>query len=75
VLVLENLRLIPAEDRGSPTTIEFSCSLPANSNTYFTVQFEKAFLHWTEHPPDANRQEEECNMCLINEGVLTLVLR
>ena len=49
--------MIPAEDRGSPSTIEFSCTLPANSNTYFTVQFEKAFLHWTEHPPDANRQE------------------
>lgn len=41
-------------------------TLPPNSVTIFTIhvlfiyvifnpKFEKAFLHWTEHPPDAHR--------------------
>jgi phosphatidylinositol glycan class T len=54
-LVFDVYKFIPAEERGSPTSIEFLFSLPARSSMYFTLQFEKAFLHWTEHPPDAHR--------------------
>jgi len=45
----------PAEVRKSTNLIEFSMNIPASSSVLVTVQFEKAFLHWTEHPPDANR--------------------
>jgi len=48
-------RFTPAQDRSSPALFEFSVQLPPQSLTSFTIQFEKAFLHWTEHPPDAHR--------------------
>ncbi len=55
IVVFDSYKFVPAEDRASPTTIEFSLTLPPKSTTHFTIQFEKAFLHWSEHPPDANR--------------------
>ncbi len=49
-------RYIPAESRYTPSVIEISSLLlPPRTITTFTVHFEKAFLHYTEHPPDANR--------------------
>jgi len=53
--VMENFTFIPAEDHGKPTKVEFIMTLPPKSSTIFTLQFEKAFLHWTEYPPDAHR--------------------
>lgn len=52
---MESFTLIPAEDHGKPAKIEFLMTLPPKSTTIFTIQFEKAFLHWTEYPPDAHR--------------------
>jgi len=48
-------QMIPAEAKSTPGIIEFTLTLPPQSVTSFTIQFEKAFLHWTEHPPDAHR--------------------
>jgi len=53
--VLDRYRFIPGEDHSAPATIEFDIKVPARSALTITVQFEKAFLHWTEHPPDAHR--------------------
>jgi len=53
--VLNNFTFIPAEDHGLPGVIEFSAEIPAKSHLSFAVEFEKAFLHWTEFPPDAHR--------------------
>lgn len=39
----------------TPTLIEFSLILPANSETQISYDFQRAFLRWTEFKPDANK--------------------
>jgi len=48
-------KLRPGEDHSIPSLLEFSLAMPPNSIASFHFQVEKAFLHWTEHPPAANR--------------------
>ncbi|KAI8322312.1 Gpi16 subunit, GPI transamidase component [Martensiomyces pterosporus] len=50
-----SLILTPAVDRGRPSSIELALVLPANSRTTLRYSFDKGFLKYTEHPPDANR--------------------
>ncbi|KAF9921164.1 hypothetical protein FBU30_008850 [Linnemannia zychae] len=45
----------PAVDRSRPAVLELAMRLPANSLIKFTVSFDKVFLKYTEHRPDANR--------------------
>lgn len=45
----------PAVDRSRPAVLELALRLPANSLVKFTVSFDKVFLKYTEHRPDANR--------------------
>ncbi|KAG0222995.1 hypothetical protein BGW42_006175 [Actinomortierella wolfii] len=45
----------PAIDRASPAVLEMKLRLPAQTMVKFSVQFDKVFLKYTEHPPDANR--------------------
>ncbi|KAJ2603351.1 Subunit of the glycosylphosphatidylinositol transamidase complex-like protein [Coemansia sp. RSA 1722] len=45
----------PAIDRGRPATMELALTLPAHSRTTLRYSFDKGFLKYTEHPPDANR--------------------
>lgn len=45
----------PAVDRSRPAVLEMALRLPANSLVKFTVSFDKVFLKYTEHRPDANR--------------------
>ncbi|XP_072013804.1 GPI transamidase component PIG-T-like [Amphiura filiformis] len=44
----------PGKDRGNPYSMELVLTLPPNSVTSLSIQFDKAYLKWTEHPPDAN---------------------
>lgn len=45
----------PAIDRERGTQLELALSVPAASTVTLTYDFEKAFLRYTEYPPDANR--------------------
>lgn len=45
----------PAVDRKRGTQLELAVSVPAASTVTLTYDFEKAFLRYTEYPPDANR--------------------
>ncbi|KAF9958427.1 hypothetical protein BGZ70_009197 [Mortierella alpina] len=45
----------PAVDRARPAVLELALVLPARSMVKFAVSFDKVFLKYTEHPPDANR--------------------
>lgn len=38
-----------------PTLMETSLTLPANSTTQLHMAFQKNFIAYTEHPPDAER--------------------
>ncbi|KAG1508849.1 hypothetical protein G6F45_012231 [Rhizopus arrhizus] len=45
----------PAIDRKRPSTIECEMLLPPDSIVTMTMDFDKVFLKYTEHRPDANR--------------------
>lgn len=44
----------PAKDRIRWHHIELALTLPPKSSNLITFEFERAFLKWTEYPPDAN---------------------
>ncbi|KAJ1843307.1 Subunit of the glycosylphosphatidylinositol transamidase complex-like protein [Coemansia sp. RSA 2703] len=46
---------VPAIDRGRPSTMEIALTVPRHSHTVLRYSFDKGFLKYTEHPPDANR--------------------
>ncbi|ORY37226.1 Gpi16 subunit, GPI transamidase component [Rhizoclosmatium globosum] len=41
--------------RSRPSILEFSLALPPASTTTIHYEFDRAFIKYTEHPPDANR--------------------
>ncbi|KAJ1942481.1 Subunit of the glycosylphosphatidylinositol transamidase complex-like protein [Linderina macrospora] len=45
----------PAVDRGRPALLELEMDLPAQSRVTLRYGFDKGFLKYSEHPPDANR--------------------
>jgi phosphatidylinositol glycan class T len=45
----------PAIDRGRPTTLELKLIIPAGAVVTLSMDFDKVFLKYTEHRPDANR--------------------
>lgn len=45
----------PALDRKRGTQLEIHMQVPPNSTVVLAYDFEKAFLRYTEYPPDANR--------------------
>ncbi|OQO03831.1 hypothetical protein B0A48_10472 [Cryoendolithus antarcticus] len=51
----EKLYYTPALDRERGTHLELVLTIPAQSTTTLTYDFEKAVLRYTEYPPDANR--------------------
>ncbi|KAJ1765446.1 Subunit of the glycosylphosphatidylinositol transamidase complex-like protein [Coemansia sp. RSA 1813] len=50
-----NTMFTPAIDRGRPSSIELTMTLPANTRTALRYSFDKGFIKYSEHPPDANR--------------------
>ncbi|KAL6075622.1 GPI transamidase component PIG-T [Balamuthia mandrillaris] len=52
---LQEFSFIPGEDRGSPAIIEATMSIPPRTVLILSFDFEKAFLHFTEFPPDPHR--------------------
>ncbi|KAJ1983756.1 Subunit of the glycosylphosphatidylinositol transamidase complex-like protein [Dimargaris verticillata] len=45
----------PSQDHGRPTVLELQLEIPAQSLLTLSLNFDKMFLKYTEHPPDANR--------------------
>ncbi|XP_076449628.1 GPI-anchor transamidase component PIGT-like [Babylonia areolata] len=48
------IHYIPGRDRERSYHLEMAFTLPPRSVTKVSLQFERAFLKWTEYPPDAN---------------------
>lgn len=44
----------PGRDREQSHHLELTLVLPPASETVLSYDFERAFLKWTEYPPDAN---------------------
>lgn len=57
-----------AKDRQRPHTVELLLEVPPQETASISVEFNRAFLKWTEHPPDAHHG------FYINSAVLTTVL-
>ncbi|RCI03171.1 hypothetical protein CU098_009538 [Rhizopus stolonifer] len=53
--VVQKMYYQPAIDRGRPSTLECQLLLPPNSIVTLSMDFDKVFLKYTEHRPDANR--------------------
>ncbi|XP_078600393.1 GPI-anchor transamidase component PIGT-like [Branchiostoma floridae x Branchiostoma japonicum] len=62
-------RYKPGRDRQAPYLLEMVLTLPPDSTTRVSFSFERAFLKWTEYPPDANHG------FYISSAVLTTILR
>ena len=52
---LKSMRYIPAQNRGRPTVIEAKVTLPPKSKTIMVVEIDRAYLRYTDYPPDAMR--------------------
>ncbi|KAF5315239.1 hypothetical protein D9619_007502 [Psilocybe cf. subviscida] len=53
--LLSQLTYIPAIPHGRPTTLQTLLHLPPRETVHITMDVSKAFLRYTEHPPDAQR--------------------
>jgi len=54
-LVPARSEFVPGLDRSKPYTVELVVTLPPNSVTKVSVDFEHSILKWNEYPPDANK--------------------
>ena len=54
ITISKQLNYIPAKDRVRPHTLEFLLDIPSQSTVHVIVSFQKAFLKWTDHPPDSH---------------------
>lgn len=52
--IIESQYYVPAIDRKRSTQLEFVLAIPPRSIVALSYQFDKAILHFTEYPPDAN---------------------
>lgn len=52
---LSNLTYIPAVPHSRPTTFQIQLNIPARKTLDIILDVNKAFLRYTEHPPDAQR--------------------
>ncbi|TRM62045.1 GPI transamidase component PIG-T [Schizophyllum amplum] len=53
--LVSDISYIPTIPHSRPTTFQATFTLPASSTTEITFDVTKAFLRYTEHPPDAQR--------------------
>ncbi|CAO3633813.1 unnamed protein product [Cunninghamella echinulata] len=53
--ILQNMFYQPGIDRSRPNMLECLLNVPPSSIITMTIDFDKTFLKYTEHRPDANR--------------------
>lgn len=53
--LLSNLSYIPPVPHAQPATFQVIVTLPAHAHIKLSIDVTKAFLRYTEHPPDAQR--------------------
>ncbi|KAG7444102.1 Gpi16 subunit GPI transamidase component [Guyanagaster necrorhizus] len=52
---ISNISYVPSVPHSRPATFQAVLTLPTESTVYLTIDVTKAFLRYTEHPPDAQR--------------------
>lgn len=53
--LISNISYVPPIPHSRPATFQSLLELPAESTVRLTMDISKAFLRYTEHPPDAQR--------------------
>lgn len=53
--LISNISYIPPVPHSRPATFQSILTLPGHSTVHFNIDVTKAFLRYTEHPPDAQR--------------------
>lgn len=53
--IIQQMYYQPAVDRSRPSMLECELILPPESTVTMSLEFDKVFLKYTEHRPDANR--------------------
>ncbi|KAI3596768.1 pigt protein [Moniliophthora roreri] len=53
--LISNISYVPPVPHSRPATFESVLTLPGNTTLTYTIDVSKAFLRYTEHPPDAQR--------------------
>jgi len=53
--IISNISYIPPVPHSRPTTFQVVLNLPPQATVRMTMEVTKAFLRYTEHPPDAQR--------------------
>ncbi|KAK0460070.1 GPI transamidase component PIG-T [Desarmillaria tabescens] len=53
--LISNISYVPPVPHSRPATFQAVINLPADGTVYLTIDVTKAFLRYTEHPPDAQR--------------------
>lgn len=53
--IISNISYIPPVPHSRPTTFQMVLNLPAQAAVRMSMEVTKAFLRYTEHPPDAQR--------------------
>ena len=53
-LLTDRLQYTPAYNKERPARLEFLFTLPARSKAKISMEFEKVFQDWMQHPPDAH---------------------
>ena len=68
LLFLDYIKFEPGRDRQRCYFLEMVMTLPPQTITRFSIQYERALLKWTEYPPDANHG------FYVNSAVLSTIL-
>ncbi|KAK0477295.1 Gpi16 subunit GPI transamidase component [Armillaria novae-zelandiae] len=53
--LISNVSYVPPVPHSRPATFQAVIDIPGDSTVYLTIDVTKAFLRYTEHPPDAQR--------------------
>ncbi|KAK0185635.1 Gpi16 subunit GPI transamidase component [Armillaria mellea] len=53
--LISNVSYVPSVPHSRPATFQAVIDIPGDSTVYLTIDVTKAFLRYTEHPPDAQR--------------------
>ena len=52
--LLELVKFTPAYNRDRPALLEIRLTIPPQTGASISIEFEKVFLDWTDHPPDSH---------------------
>ena len=72
---MKQMRYTQAQPGGRPTLIEANLLLPGSSTTEITLDVDKAYMRYTDYPPDAQRGFDVPSGIVLLPGVALPAMR